>query len=159
MSGGGVGTPGGLRVGGHYLYRLADRDWFDSSLAFTFGGQRDACMGAPVGEVIALAPCDRAVTDGFAGDLSLGLRRELAPRGGFTPWLRAAGFLRALRFADVGGFAAGGELGAGVRAPVRGGLALGAAATAFYGVPLGDALAESRQLGLTVTVGAELAMR
>ena len=153
FSGGGVSTPGGLRVGGHYIYRLDDRDWFDSSVAFTFGGRGEACMDGAAGAM----PCDRAVTDGFAADLAMGVRRELAPRRGFTPFVRAAAFARALRFTDVGGFAAGGELGAGVRAPVGGQLALVAGATGFLGARLtGDA---DRQLGMTVTVGAEVGMR
>lgn len=152
FSGGATATPGGLRVGGHYLYRLADRDWFDTTVAFTFGGRGDACM-----DTADAMPCDRAITDGFAGDLALGLRRDLAPRRGFTPYLRAAAFARALRFTDVGGFAAGGELGAGVRAPVGEQLALVAGAHAFLGARLtGDA---DRQLGMTVTVGAEIGMR
>lgn len=163
LSGGGTGTPGGLRVGGHYLYRLADRDWFDTSVAFTFGGRGDACMPGSADASGATAmdalPCDRAVTDGFAGDLALGLRRELAVRHGFTPWLRIAGFARALRFTDVGGFAAGGELGAGLRAPVHGDLAIVAGATGFLGVPLDADLASTHQLGLTITVGAEVGMR
>lgn len=158
LSGGGVATPGGLRVGGHYLYRLADRDWFDSGVAFTFGGRGEACVG--VTATADAMPCDRHVADGFAADLALGVRRDLASRGGFTPWLRLAGFVRALRFDDVGGFAVGGELGAGLRAPVRGDLAVVAGANAFLGVAdLGDAMAGGRQLGLTVTVGAEIGMR
>ncbi|HVV86417.1 MAG TPA: hypothetical protein VHE35_25345 [Kofleriaceae bacterium] len=159
MSAGGVTTPGGLRVAGHYLYRLADHDWFDSSLAFTFGSHGDACASAsPAADAM---PCDRHVTDGFAGDLSMGLRRELAPRRGFTPWLRAAAFARALRFDDVGGVAAGGELGAGVRAPIARDLALVAGANAFLGVARLGAPVDGggRQLGLTVTVGAEVGMR
>ena len=155
LTGGGVATPGGLRVGGHYLYRLADRDWFDSAVAFTFGGRGDACAAVGQGGM----PCDRRVTDGFAADLALGVRRELQPRQGFTPYLRVAGFVRALRFTDVGGFAVGGELGAGVRAPVRGPLAVVAGASAFLGVArLGEPVGDGRQLGLTVTVGAEVGM-
>ena len=49
---------------------------------------------------------------------------------------------------------------AGLRAPVRGDLAVVAGANAFLGVAdLGDAMAGGRQLGLTVTVGAEIGMR
>ena len=155
LTGGGVATPGGLRIGGHYLYRLTDRDWFDSALAFTFGGRGDACAAArPDGMT-----CDRRVTDGFAADLALGVRRELEPRQGFTPYLRLGGFVRALRFTDVGGFAIGGELGAGVRAPVHGPLAVVAGASAFLGVArLGEPVGGGRQLGLTITVGAEVGM-
>ena len=164
FSGGGAATPGGLRVGGHYLYRLADHDWFDSSVAFTFGGRGDACtavaarvLEAPV--VPAPVGCERALTDGFAADVVLGVRRELTPRQGVTPFVRVAGFARALRFTDVGGFAVGGQLGAGVRAPVRGVLAVVAGADLFLGAAWLDPAAATRQLGLIVSVGAEVAMR
>ncbi len=160
LSGGGVTTPGGLRFGGHYLYRLADHDWFDSGLAFTFGGRGDACAVTTMAGAGAAMPCTRDVTDGFAGDLSLGLRRELRPRRGFTPWVRLAGFARVLRFNDVAGVAAGGELGLGVRAPINPQLAVVAGANGFVGVAhLGGPATDGRQLGLTVTVGAEVAMR
>lgn len=162
LSGGGVTTPGGLRFGGHYLYRLADHDWFDSGLAFTFGGHGDAC-GLPLARApVDGAPlsCARDVTDGFAADLALGVRRELRPRRGFTPFVRLAGFARVLRFEDTAGVAAGGELGAGVRAPITPQLAVVAAANGFLGVAhLDGPTADRRQLGLTVTVGAEIAMR
>lgn len=164
FSGGGAATPGGLRVGGHYLYRLADHDWFDSSVAFTFGGRGDACtvtasrvFEAPV--VPEAIGCERAITDGFAADLVLGVRRELTPHQGVTPFVRVAGFARALRFTDVGGFAAGGQLGAGVRAPVHGQLALTAGADAFLGAAWLGPVAAQRQLGLIVAVGAEIGMR
>lgn len=164
FSGGGAATPGGLRVGGHYLYRLADHDWFDSSVAFTFGGRGDACTTAAARvldqpAVPAAIGCERALTDGFAADVVLGVRRELTPRQGFTPFVRVAGFARALRFTDVGGFAVGGQLGAGVRAPVRGALAVVAGADAFLGAAWLDPAAAEGQLGLIVSVGAEVAMR
>lgn len=158
LTGGGGATPGGLRVGGHYLYRLADHDWFDSGLAFTFGGRGDACVG-DVMTAAGAPPCTRAVSDGFAGDLVLGLRRELTPRQGFTPFVRLAGFARVLRFDDVAGVAAGGELGAGVRAPIGRGVAVLAGAHGFVGAAHLDGAGGGRQLGLAVTVGAELGMR
>lgn len=157
-SGGGGATPGGMRVGGRYLYRLADRDWFDGGMAFTFGRSGTGC--GPVGP--GAMSCEHGVADGFAGDLSLGVRRELPGATGFVPFARVALFGRVLRFAtdDVTGAAAGGELGLGLRADLRPDLAVVGAASAFAGLAhLSDGVGGAGQLGLTVGAAAEFRMR
>ena len=154
-TGGGGATPGGMRIGGHYLYRLAAQDWFDGGVAFTFGQPRAGCGRVPPEGM----RCDHGVIDGFAGDLSLGIRRELRGKQGFVPFVRAAVFGRVLRFAadDVTGAAAGGELGFGVRAAVRGELSVVGGATAFAGMArLGNGYGAAGQLGLTIGGGVEL---
>ncbi|MBK9035670.1 MAG: hypothetical protein IPL61_31210 [Myxococcales bacterium] len=156
--GGGGATPGGMRVGGRYLYRMAERDWFDGAVAFTFGRPGVGCGRVPP----AGMACDHGVADGFAGDLSLGVRRELGRDPAFVPFVRAAVFARVLRFAsdDVTGAAAGGELGAGLRARVSPDLSLIGGATAFAGLArLGNDIGSVGQLGLAITGGAELRMR
>ena len=154
-TGGGGATPGGMRIGGRYLYRLAAQDWFDGGVAFTFGQPRAGCGRVPPEGM----RCDHGVIDGFAGDLSLGIRRELRGKQGFVPFVRAAVFGRVLRFAadDVTGAAAGGELGFGVRAAVRGELSVVGGATAFAGMArLGNGYGAAGQLGLTIGGGVEL---
>ena len=156
--GGGGATPGGLRVGGRYLYRMAERDWFDGGVAFTFGRPGAGCGRVPPDGMA----CAHGVADGFAGDLSLGVRRELGRDPAFVPFVRAAGFARVLRFAsdDVTGVAAGGELGAGLRARVGDDLSLVGAATAFAGLArLGNDVGGAGQLGLIIVGGAEFRMR
>ncbi|MEZ4402437.1 MAG: hypothetical protein R3B06_20600 [Kofleriaceae bacterium] len=156
--GGGGATPGGLRVGGRFLYRMADVDWFDGAVAFTFGDPRAACgRVAPTG-----MSCDHGVGDGFAGDLALGVRRELGGPAGFVPFIRGAVVARVVRFAgdDVSGGAVGGEVGVGLRARLRDGVSLTGGATGFAGVArLGGGVGSVGQLGLTIGAGAEFRMR
>lgn len=156
-TGGGGSTPGGLRLGGHYLYRLSSHDWFDGGVAFTFGRPGAGCGRVPPTGM----RCDHAPTDGFAGDLSLGVRRDLPGQGRFVPYLRGAVFARVLRFAsdDLTGVAAGGELSFGVRAAVRGELSLVGGATFAAGVAALDGIDNPSQMSLTIAGGAELRMR
>ncbi len=155
-AGGGGTTPGGLRVGGRYLYRLADHDWFDSGVGFTFGsGGSTACGRTPPDGM----ECNHGVADGFAGDLALGLRRTLRAQGNFTPFVRGGVFGRVLRFAadDVTGAAAGLEAGAGVAATIQRDVAIVAGASAFAGRAwLGSGVGSTGQLGMLVSLGAEL---
>ncbi len=157
-SGGGGTTPGGMRLGGRYLYRMADQDWFDGGVAFTFGAPATGCGRIPPDGMT----CDHGIADGFAGDLTLGLRRELRGQGAFTPFVRGGVFGRVLRFAadDVSGAAAGVDIGAGVAARVGKDLALVGSGGAFAGRAwLGGGVGGTGQLGMIVTIGAELRMR
>jgi hypothetical protein len=102
------------------------------------------------------------VADGFASDLFLGLRRELPGQRGFTPFVRGGVMGRILRFAsdDVTGVALGAEVGAGVSARVRRDLVVVGAAGGFAGPAwLGGGVGGGTQLGMTVTVGAELRLK
>src|SRR5437868_6043898 len=60
MTTGGRVTPGGLRVVGHYLYQLADRDWFDGGAVFTFGGSSAQCFR----DRMNLLVCEHGIADG-----------------------------------------------------------------------------------------------
>jgi hypothetical protein len=156
--GGGGATPGGMRVGGRFLYRLAEHDWFDGGMAFTFGRGTAGC-GAVEPDAMS---CQHGVADGFAGDLSFGVRRDLGGQAGFVPFARVALFGRVLRFAydDVTGAAAGGGGGVGIRAAVRPGLAVVGGATAFAGMAhLSDDIGAAGQLGLSIAAAAEFRMR
>lgn len=154
-AGGGGTTPGGLRLGGRYLYRLADHDWFDSSVGFTFGGPSTACGRTPPDGM----DCNHGVADGFAGDLALGIRRNLPGQPRFTPFIRGGIFGRVLRFAadDITGGALGLEAGAGLAADLRTNLAIVAHASAFAGRAwLDRGVGSTGQLGMLVSVGAEM---
>lgn len=158
VTGGGGATAGGMRVGGHYLYRLAERDWFDGGVAFTFGQPGAGCGRVPPDGMA----CEHGLTDGFAGELSLGVRRDLPGQRGFVPFARAAVFGRVLRFAsdDVTGIAGGLEGGVGLRAEVRRHLAVIAGAAASVGVAhLGGGVGNAGQLAFTIAAGAELRMK
>jgi hypothetical protein len=148
-------TPGGMRIGGRYLYRMTDHDWFDGGVAFTFGSPNDGCWRTPPDGM----SCDHGAADGFAGDLSLGLRRNLPGQGAFTPFVRGGVFGRVLRFTgdDVSGAALGVDAGAGVAARVRKDVAVVGSAGGFAGRGwLGSGVGGAGQLGMIVTVGAEL---
>ncbi|MCL4226300.1 MAG: hypothetical protein KJZ91_17690 [Myxococcales bacterium] len=155
LVGGGGATPGGMRVGGRYLYRMDDQVWFDAGVGFTFGAPTAGCGRTPPDAM----SCDHGVASGFSGDLIVGLRRDLRGQRGFVPFVHGGAFGRVLRFAadDVTGIGLGLEAGAGVARAVRGDVALRAGASAQAGRAwLGRAVGGSGQLGLTVTVGAEL---
>ncbi|MBE7453565.1 MAG: hypothetical protein HS111_33300 [Kofleriaceae bacterium] len=145
----------GLRVGGRYLYRMDDQVWFAAGVGFTFAAPTAGCGRTPPDAM----SCDHGVASGFSGDLIVGLRRDLRGQRGFVPFVHGGAFGRVLRFAadDVTGIGLGLEAGAGVARAVRGDVALRAGASAQAGRAwLGRAVGGSGQLGLTVTVGAEL---
>ena len=154
-AGGGGTTPGGMRLGGRYLYRMTDHDWFDGGVHFTFGTPANGCSRTPPDGM----SCHHGVADGFSGDLSLGLRRNLRGQGAFTPFVRGGVFGRVLRFAadDVTGAALGIDAGAGVAAAVREDLAIVGSAAGFVGRAwLGNGVGSAGQLGMVVTIGAEM---
>jgi hypothetical protein len=64
VAGGGNVTPGGFRVSGHYLYRLAEQDWFDGTASFTFGSGGAACFRDRMDDVV----CDHGFADGRERD-------------------------------------------------------------------------------------------
>jgi hypothetical protein len=113
---GGRVTPGGLRFTGHYLYQLAEHDWFDGTAAFTFGGGSAACFRDRSDTFI----CDHGLADGGAIEIAAGVRRMFASQGAFRPFARVAVGVSYVRFGDddVTGFVIPVHAGAGVRARV-----------------------------------------
>ena len=79
---GGRSTPGGLRVGGHYLYQLASSDWFDGTASFTFGGGDAACFRDRKNEFL----CDHGLADGRAVEVAANVRRFFGGSGDFWPF-------------------------------------------------------------------------
>lgn len=91
--GGGI-SPGGLHVGGDYLYLLDGPWWFDAGFGFTFGGASAACFRDRQDDLV----CDHGIAGGFAAEVVGSIRRELEARQGFVPYLRAGVALRLLAF-------------------------------------------------------------
>ena len=152
---GGRVSPGGLHLGGAYLYQLSERDWFDGGLAFTLGGGGRACFQDRDGETI----CDHGVTDGFGGEIAVGVRRYFTGQGRFTPYARVALALRLISYGgdDVRGFAIPLEAGGGVRARVSDRVSVVGAADLRLGPAwFNSDLGAEPHLGLAVHAAAEL---
>jgi hypothetical protein len=155
---GGRVTPGGLRIAGHYLYQLSERDWFDGAASFTFGSGSPACFRDRQDVLV----CNHGLADGSGVEVSAGVRRMLAPQAAFHPFVRAGVGLGVVRFGDddVSGFTLALGGGGGVRVTVAPSIAVVAQvdlALGFGGFSHGLGL--EPQLGLIVTVGAEFRLR
>jgi hypothetical protein len=87
LAGGGRSTAGGLRNTGHYLYQLAERDWFDGIASFTFGGGDAGCFRDRSDAVI----CQHGLAAGGSIELAAGVRRFFASQGQFRPFARPSG--------------------------------------------------------------------
>ena len=152
---GGRVTPGGVRMTGVMLYRVSENDWFEGSMGFTFGRRGDGCFIARDGAFT----CTHGALDGAAADLMVGIRRFVAPREQFAPYLRAGVGLRLVRFPgdEVDGVAVPLVLGAGARARVSDRIAVGGDVALEAGAGLFDhALGVEPQLGLAVQATVEL---
>lgn len=148
-------TPGGVRAAGVMLYRLTDDDWFDGSMAFTFGRSRATCFTDRDGDFA----CDYSVIDGAAIDLVAGVRRFLPGPDRFAPYLRAGVGVRYLSFGgdDVRGFAIPLSAGTGVRARVNDLVAVGADVGGELGIAwLDHGLGTQSQLGIVLQATVEL---
>lgn len=155
---GGRVTPGGLRVGGHYLYQLSRDDWFDGAASFTYGGGSAACFRDRSNATV----CDHGLADGSGVELSANIRRLFAPNGRFRPFARAGIGLSIARFSDddVSGVAIPLHLGGGVRSRVAPRIAVVAQADLALGLGwFTQGLGAEPQLGLTVTAGAEFILK
>ena len=148
-------TPGGVRAAGVMLYRLSDEDWFEGSMAFTFGRSRAACFTDRDGDFA----CDYGVIDGTAIDIVAGVRRFLPGPERFSPYLRAGVGARFLSFGgdDVRGFAIPLSAGTGVRARVNDLVAVGADVGGELGIAwLDHDLGTQSQLGIVLQGTVEL---
>lgn len=151
---GGRTTAGGLRVAGHYLYQLADQDWFDGTAAFVFGSGEPDCFRDRMDDVI----CEHGLADGYAVELSANVRRFLGGNEQFWPFARAGIGVAVVRFADDGitGVAFPLHLGGGLRVSVSEGIALIGQAELDLGLAVfGSGPGLEPQLGLNVSAGAE----
>lgn len=151
---GGRTTAGGLRVAGHYLYQLADQDWFDGTASFVFGSGEPDCFRDRMDEVI----CEHGLADGYAVELSANVRRFFGGNEEFWPFARAGIGVAVVRFADDGitGVAFPLHLGGGLRVSVSDGIAVIGQAELDLGLGVfGSGPGLEPQLGLNVSAGAE----
>jgi opacity protein-like surface antigen len=158
IAAGGRVTPGGLRIAGHYLYQLSDRDWFDGTASFTFGSGGAACFRDRTDVVV----CNHGLADGTAVEVSASVRRMFAPQGAFRPFARVGIGIGAVRFSgdDVSGFVIPLHGGGGVRVKVAPSIAVVAEGELVLGFGgFGRGLGAEPQLGLAVTAGAEFRLR
>lgn len=158
LAAGGRVTAGGLRITGHYLYQLAEQDWFDGIASFTFGGGDAACFRDRSDTLM----CDHGLAAGGAIEIAAGVRRMFAPQGRFRPFARVAVGAALVRFGgdDVTGVALTGHAGGGLRASVAPGIAIVALADAMLGFgTFSRGVGGEPQLGLAITAGAEVRIR
>jgi hypothetical protein len=158
LAAGGRVTAGGLRISGHYLYQLSDRDWFDGIASFTFGGGAAGCFRDRDDAVI----CDHGLASGGSIEIAAGVRRLFDAQGPFRPFARAAVGVALVRFSsdDLTGIAIPLHAGAGLRVSVAPSVAVVALADATLGLGLfGRGLGGEPQFGLAVTAGAEFPLR
>jgi len=148
-------TPGGLRFTGLMLYRMSAADWFEGSLGFTFGNPDASCFADRDGAFT----CDPGAVSGAAIDLGAGVRRFVAVRGQFAPYLRAGLGVRVARYSDdsLTGLAMPVVAGAGVRARLSERVAVGADAAVEVGPAwFGRGLGAELELGMGVVVTADV---
>lgn len=153
-------SPGGVRLGGVFLYRLADAWWFDGDAAVAFGRDQREC--GPAGATDPTLECDHGVLDGFSLRLAVGARYVLDARpSGFVPYLRGGVYGGAASFGedDVGGPTFGLTAAGGLRIRVADPVALVGEAQldagwAFYGGDIGT----RGTLALTVLFGVDFAL-
>ncbi len=154
LAGGGRVTPGGLYVGGAYLYRLTDSDWFEGGVAFSFGGGDRTCFRDRANAMV----CDQGSLSGFGGEVSAGVRRYFLGKGNLTPYARAGISLRFVNFGsdDLKGVGLPLWIGGGVRARVANGVHVVGDASLHAGPSvMGKRLGFEPQLSIVVLGGVE----
>lgn len=155
---GGRVTPGGLRIAGHYLYKLSDLDWFDSSAAFTFGSGDGACFRDRNDDVI----CKHGVADGIGVEISARIRHYFAADLMFRPFVYGGLGVGLVRFSDddVAGVAIPLHGGGGLRVAIHPSIAMVFEGDLALGIgSFNRGLGVEPQLGFTVTGGAEFRLR
>jgi hypothetical protein len=157
VASGGRVTAGGVRIAGHYLYRLAAEDWFDGTASFTFGGRDAACFRNRMDLFI----CDHGLADGYAAEVSASVRHFLAGidrSGQFWPFVRVGVGLGIVRFGNdaVTGLILPVHAGAGARVSVTPSLAISAEAEIAVGIgTFSHSLGLQPQLGFALGASAE----
>ncbi|HEY0194176.1 MAG TPA: hypothetical protein VGC42_23830 [Kofleriaceae bacterium] len=151
-------TPGGLRIAGHYLYQLSDRDWFDGTAAFTIGSGAAGCFRDRENALV----CDHGLTDGTGVEVSASIRRMFIPQGQFQPFGKVGIGLGGAHFSgdNVSGLIIPLHGGGGVRVKVAPSIAVVAEADVSLGFSdFNHGLGSQIQLGLAITAGAEFRLR
>jgi hypothetical protein len=154
IAAGGRVTAGGLRLAGHYLYKLSDQDYFDGVASFTYGGGSAQCFRDRMNAFV----CDHGLADGGTVELGANVRRFFGGRDQFWPFARAGIGIAIVRFQDdsVTGFAVPLHIGGGVRAQVSDGVAIVGEGALDLGFGIfNHSLGLEPQVGLAITAGAE----
>ena len=153
-------TPGGVRLGGVYLYRMDETTWFDGEASTAFGAGGSGCF-YDRSENLTLV-CHHGGFDGFGMSLAAGVRYVLTEQAsGFLPYLRAGAGLSYAGFSDdsVSGVGLFGYGGAGGRFRVAPGVAIGGEALLLLGAGLYNSDLGGRLLaGLVVQFGVEFTL-
>lgn len=154
--GGGV-SPGGVALDGRYLYRLSELDWFEIGVNFALGSGDAECFRDRQSDLV----CQHGLVDGFAAEVSGGLRRYFTGQQQFRPYAKVAVGLRMLSFSgdELRGVAIPVTAGAGVRVDVANRVLVVAEASlrggpAFFTRDLGL----EANLGLTIGAGVEFTL-
>jgi hypothetical protein len=151
-------TPGGLRLGGVYLYRMTERTWSDSAAAFTFGAGGAECYIPRDGGFT----CAHGIADGFSFQVASGLRWYPDLGGGDAqPYLRGGLGLGIVRFGadEVTGLAIPLFAGAGVRFAVTEKVTLSGEAQLDVGPALfNHDLSFQPYLAMTILFGVEISL-
>ncbi|HEX4452940.1 MAG TPA: hypothetical protein VH143_18825 [Kofleriaceae bacterium] len=151
---GGRVTPGGLRVEGHYLYQLSDRDWFDGRASFTFGGGAAECFYDRTDTYV----CDHGLAQGDGLEVIATVRHFLGGQGMYWPFVQGGIGAGIARFgADgVSGLIIPLHAGGGVRASIAPAIAIVAAAELEFGLGVfGHDIGAEPQFGIDITAGVE----
>jgi hypothetical protein len=154
VAAGGHVTAGGLRLAGHYLYKLSDQDYFDGVASFTYGGGSAQCFRDRMNAFV----CDHGLADGGTVEVGANVRRFFGGRDQFWPFARAGIGIAIVRFQDdsVTGFAVPLHIGGGVRAEVSDGVAIVGEGALDLGFGIfNHSLGLEPQVGLAITAGAE----
>lgn len=151
-------TPGGLRVGGVFLYRMSERTWFDAEAASSFGAGASQCN---VRQDRSL-DCEHGLADGFGFQLGAHLRWFLTTRpSGFQPYVRGGLGLDLAHFGgdDVTGVALTARGSFGIRHPVGSGVMVGGEALLSAGPGLySGGVGVRPYTALLVQFGLEIAL-
>jgi hypothetical protein len=151
---GGRVTPGGLRVDGHYLYQLSSQDWFDGTVALTFGGGSPECFFDRTDTYV----CDHGLAQGDGFEVIASVRHFLGGRDTYWPFVHGGIGLGYVRFGadDVGGLAIPLHAGGGLRVSITPDLAIVGQAELDLGIGvLGHGVGLEPQFGADLTVGVE----
>jgi hypothetical protein len=151
---GGRTTAGGLRVAGHYLYRLAEQDWFDGTVAFVFGTGGAECFRDRMDSVV----CEHGPADGYSVELAANVRRYLGAPAQFWPFVRGGIGVAIVRFSDddITGIAFPLHAGGGLRVSVADGIAIVGEAELVLGLArFSNGPGTEPQLGLNIAAGVE----
>jgi hypothetical protein len=119
---GGPVTPGGFRIGGHYLIRLDEGWWFDGGAVVTFGSGAAGCFRDRMNTYV----CDHRFADGEGFELVAVVRRMFATQGQFRPFAYGGIGIGIARYNgdNVTGLALPLHGGGGVRAEIRESIAI-----------------------------------